>query len=107
MSKVVRVTDANFETEVLKSPHPVLLDFSATWCGPCKQLEPIVEQVADEYAGRLKVGAVDIEESPEAAVRYGIMSVPTLVLIKDGQVNGQVTGSMPKVKLTDWIARTI
>lgn len=107
MSRVVKVTDENFETEVLGSPQPVLLDFSATWCGPCKQLEPIVEQVAEEYAGKLKVGAIDIEESPGAAVRFGIMSVPTLVLIKNGQVNGQVTGAMPKTKLTDWIARTI
>jgi thioredoxin 1 len=107
MSNVVKITDGNFEAEVMKSPHPVLLDFSAAWCGPCKYLAPLVEEVAGEYAGRLKVGAVDIEESPGTAVRFGIMSVPTLVLIKNGQVGGQVTGAMPKAKLTDWLARSL
>ena len=105
MSNVLKVTDANFGTEVLNSSEPVLLDFSATWCGPCKQLAPIVEQLADETRGRLKVGAVDIEESPETAVRYGIFSVPTLLLIKNGEVRDQYVGVMPKAKLSDWVAR--
>ena len=107
MSNVLKVNDANFGEEVLNSKEPVLLDFSATWCGPCKQLAPIVEQLALEQKGRLKVGAVDIEESPQTAVRYGIFSVPTLVLIKNGQVHDQHIGLMPKAKLTDWVARVL
>src|SRR5262245_23213904 len=79
MSKVVQVNDRNFNEEVLKSNQPVLLDFSAPWCGPCKQLAPLVEELAGEYQGRLKVGAVDVEESPDTAVRFGVVSVPTLV----------------------------
>ncbi len=105
MSNVIKVNDSNFAEEVLKSAQPVLLDFSATWCGPCKQLAPIVDDLAAEYQGRLKVGAVDIEESPETAVRYGILSVPTLVLIKNGEIRDQHVGMMPKAKLTDWVAR--
>lgn len=105
MSKVVKVNDSNFNDEVLKSSEPVLLDFSATWCGPCKQLEPIVEQIAEEYQGRLKVGAIDVEESPDTSVRYGVLSVPTLILIKNGELRDQFVGVMPKAKLTDWVSR--
>ena len=107
MSDVVRVTDTNYPYEVTKAPTPVLLDFSATWCGPCKQLEPIVEELAKTYKGRLKVGAVDIEEAPETAVKYGVFSVPTLVLIKNGEVQDQHIGLMPKSRLMDWVARVI
>ena len=107
MSDVVKVSDANFPEEVSKAPTPVLLDFSATWCSPCKQLAPIVEEVAQQYRGRLKVGAVDIEESPEMAVRYGVISVPTLVLIKSGEVHDRHVGLMPKSRLLDWVARVI
>ena len=107
MSKVVMVNDGNFTSEVLDSPQPVLLDFSAVWCGPCKQLAPIVEELAEEYQGRLKVGAVDVEESPNAAVRFGVLSVPTLVLIKNGVVQGLQVGLIPKAKLTDWLSRVL
>lgn len=105
MSKVVKVNDSNFVDEVMKSSEPVLLDFSATWCGPCKQLEPIVEQIAEEYHGRLKVGAIDVEESPDTSVRFGVLSVPTLILLKNGEVRDQYVGVMPKGKLTDWVSR--
>jgi thioredoxin 1 len=105
MSKVVKVNDSNFNDEVMKSSEPVLLDFSATWCGPCKQLAPLVEEIAEEYQGRLKVGAVDVEESPSTSVRFGVMSVPTLILLKNGEVRDQYIGVMPKGRLTDWISR--
>src|SRR5437867_7514311 len=107
MSRIVKVTDANFESEVLKSSQPVLLDFSAPWCAPCKQLAPIVEELADELQGRLKVGAVDVEESPDTAVRFRVISVPTLILFKDGQVSDQIIGMASKGKLSDMIARVI
>lgn len=107
MSRVIKVTDGNFSDEVEKATQPVLLDFSATWCGPCKQLAPLVEEIADEYAGRLKVGAIDIEEAPETAVRFGVFSVPTLILMKDGQVKDQRVGAMPKSKLNDWVSQVI
>src|SRR5436309_13139856 len=103
MSKVVMVNDGNFTSEVLDSPQPVLLDFSAVWCGPCKQHAPIVEELAEEYQGRLKVGAADVEESPNAAVRFGVMSVPALVLIKNDEAQDLHEGTMAKAKLTDWL----
>jgi len=105
MSDVIKVNDGNFDAEVMESQEPVLLDFSATWCGPCKQLEPIVEELAREYRGRLKVGSVDVEEAPGTAVRFGVVSVPTLILFKNGQVQGQQIGLLPKTKLADWVAR--
>lgn len=107
MSRVIKVTDANFAEEVTASAQPVLLDFSATWCGPCKQLAPIVEELAEEYQGRLKVGAIDVEESPDAAVRYGVFSVPTLILVKGGELVDQHMGVMPKAKLAAWVARVL
>ena len=107
MANVLKVNDSNFESEVLKASEPVLLDFSATWCGPCKQLAPIVEEIAREYSGRVKVGAVDVEESPDTAVRFKVMSVPTLVLIKDGEVRDQIVGLVPKTRIADLIARVL
>jgi thioredoxin 1 len=107
MANVLKVNDSNFESEVLKASEPVLLDFSATWCGPCKQLAPIVEEIAKEYSGRVKVGAVDVEESPDTAVRFRVLSVPTLILIKDGQVRDQIVGLVPKTRIADLIARVL
>jgi len=86
--KVIPVNDLNFESEVLKSSVPVLIDFSATWCQPCRALAPLVDQLAGEYEGRVKVTAVDIDESPGTAQKYGIRGVPTLIMIKDGQIVG-------------------
>jgi len=78
-------TDSNFQTEVLESQQPVVVDFSATWCGPCKQLSPIIDDLAKEYEGQVKVGKVDIDQSQEVAGRYGIMSVPTVLFFKGGE----------------------
>ena len=85
MGHALELTDANFQDEVLHSDKPVLVDFSATWCGPCRQLSPLIDDLAKEYAGRIKVGKVDIDQSQEVAGKYGIMSVPTVLFFKGGQ----------------------
>lgn len=97
--KVINVNDINFDSEVLKSNIPVLVDFSATWCQPCKAIAPLVNQLAGEYEGRVKVTAVDIDESPATASKFQIRGVPTLLLIKDGKVVGQQVGAVPKAKI--------
>jgi thioredoxin 1 len=98
--------DQNFEGEVLKSDLPVLVDFTATWCGPCRQLAPIVDKLADAYQGKVKVGKVDIDAAPETARKYGIRSVPTVLVFRGGLKTGQVLGFSSKtqteiVKLLD------
>ena len=82
----MRFTSENFEAEVLKSEVPVLVDFYADWCGPCKRMAPIVEQLAAEYEGRLKVGKMDVDANTDIAVKYGIMSIPTLIIFKNGEI---------------------
>ena len=90
---------SNFESEVLKSDVPVLVDFTATWCGPCKALAPIVEKIADEFQGKVKVGKLDIDESPDVTARYGVRSVPTVIVFKGGQKSGQHVGLTNRDKL--------
>ena len=92
----ITLTKDNFEQEVMNSDLPVLVDFWAVWCGPCQMLAPTVEQLAEEYACKVKVGKVNVDEQPELAQRYGIMSIPTLILFKDGQVANQTMGVQPK-----------
>ena len=94
MSKII--SSAEFESEVIKSNVPVLVDFFATWCGPCKMLAPTLEEVGAEVAGRANVVKVDIDASPDLAQRFGVMSVPTLMVFKDGQVVNQAVGVQPK-----------
>ncbi len=103
MGNVTEVKDAGFEAEVLKSDLPVLADFYTTWCGPCKQLSPIVEELAGDYAGRLKVVKVDAGEAVETAGRLGVTSVPTLILFKDGKEVERRTGAAPKRGLVSWL----
>ena len=97
------VTTDNFVEEVLKSDKPVLVDFWATWCGPCRMLAPTVAAIAEEKAAVLKVGKVDVDQEPELARRFGIMSIPTLILFKDGQAVKQTMGYQPKEALEAWL----
>jgi len=92
VANIVNLTDDNFEAEVLKSPQPVLVDFWAEWCGPCKQLGPIIDELASEYDGRVKVGKVNIDEHQRVATNYGIRAIPTMLVFKDGEVADQIVG---------------
>ena len=100
----VAVTDASFEQDVLKSETPVLVDFWAEWCGPCKQIAPALEQIAGELAGKVTVAKLDIENSPATPSRYGVRGIPTMMLFKGGQMASMKVGAMPKQKILDWLA---
>jgi thioredoxin 1 len=94
--KAVEVTDANFETTILKADKPALVDFWAVWCGPCRIVGPIVEEIADEYDGRAVVGKLDVDSNRETAVKFGIQAIPTLLLVKDGQIADRIVGAVDK-----------
>ena len=96
----IKITKENFETEVLKSDKTVLLDFWASWCGPCKMVSPIVDQIADEHP-EIKVGKVNVDEEQELAAEFKIMSIPSLFVIKDGKITNQAVGAMPKNQILD------
>jgi thioredoxin 1 len=99
--KAVEFTDANFDQEVLKSDIPVLIDFWAVWCGPCKMIAPIVEELAGEYEGKVKIGKLDVDNNPGVAMKYGIRSIPTLLIFKNGQLADQIVGAVPKAHITE------
>lgn len=102
------VNDANFEAEVLKSSEPVLVDFFAEWCGPCKAMAPALDQVAQEMAGKVKIVKIDVDQNPEITQRYRIQAMPTLLIFKDGKVAAQQVGALvQKRKLEDWINQSI
>lgn len=107
MSDVLAVKDDTFETEVLRATTPVLVDFSATWCGPCKKLEPIVHEVAAEYGDKIKFVKVDVDRSPATAARFGVLSVPTLLFFRDGQVKDQHLGILSKQALSDRLRKVL
>lgn len=100
------ISDANFEQEVLKSTTPVLVDFWAEWCGPCKALAPTVEKLAQDYNGKIKFCKVDVDENPTTAARFGIRSIPTLLFFENGQPKGQLVGNVPASTIKELLVKT-
>ncbi|MCC6750755.1 MAG: thiol reductase thioredoxin [Deltaproteobacteria bacterium] len=102
---VIEITDGNFQKEVLESSTPFLLNLSAEWCGPCKAIHSLVEELATEYTGKLRVGTVDIDHNPQVPTRYQVRSIPTLLLFKGGQVLGQLIGAHPRARIVDLLGK--
>lgn len=96
---LLHLTDANFKKDVLESKLPVMVDYWATWCGPCKMITSVIEELAKEYGGKIKIGKINVDENPKTATQYGIMSIPTLVFFKNGKVMEQVIGALSKAEL--------
>jgi thioredoxin 1 len=99
----IAVTDQSFDSEVLKADGPVLVDFWAEWCGPCKVLSPVIDELAGELQGKVKVVKINIDQAPEAPTKYGVRGIPTLMIFKNGQVVDTRVGGMPKAQLSEWI----
>jgi thioredoxin 1 len=104
---VFNVNDAEFQKKVLDSDTPVLVDFWATWCAPCKAIAPVLDQLADEYGGKFKVAKVDIDQNRAIAMKYNVRSIPTLVMIKGGEAIGSITGAVPKLRLAELVDRAL
>jgi thioredoxin 1 len=100
---VGKVSDASFETEVLKSTEPVVVDFWAEWCGPCRMIAPALEEIAGSMDGKVKIVKLNVDENPRTAQKYGVMSIPTLMLFKNGELASRQVGAAPKQKLEQWI----
>lgn len=104
---LIQLSDANFDEEVIASEQPVLVDFWAEWCGPCHMIAPVVAEIAAEYKGRISVGKLNVDENPVVAAKYGIRSIPSILLFKDGQVNQQIVGAVPKMHLTSMLDQAL
>lgn len=104
---VGKVSDANFEAEVLKASEPVVVDFWAEWCGPCRMIAPALEEIAGAMQGKVKIVKLNVDENPGTAAKYGIMSIPTLMIFKDGQLASRQVGAAPKQRLEQWITSAV
>jgi thioredoxin 1 len=104
---VGKVSDSTFETEVLKATSPVVVDFWAEWCGPCRQIAPALEEIAGSLGDKVKIVKLNVDENPQTAAKYGIQSIPTLMLFKDGQMASRQIGAAPKQKLEQWITTAV
>ena len=104
---VHKFTESNFDAEVLQSDLPVFVDFYADWCGPCKMMSPVIDKLAEEFAGRIKVGKVNVDENGDLAVKYGIMSIPNMVFFKNGEVADRVVGAIPKPAMKEKFEKNI
>jgi len=107
MAELTQVNDDSFENEVLKAPLPVLMDLWAPWCGPCRAIAPIVDELAGEYAGRLKVVKMNVDDNPRTPSRYGVRGIPNLIIFKDGELKEQVVGAVPKAHLVKAIEKVV
>ncbi|UCE25803.1 MAG: thioredoxin [Candidatus Zixiibacteriota bacterium] len=107
MSKPLNITDDTFDQEVLQADRPVIVDFWATWCGPCKMIAPILEEIASEYSDKVKVVKLDVDANNRTAGKYNIMSIPSLLFFKDGEMVDQVVGAIPKAQLTQRLDKVL
>ncbi len=102
--KPITFTDDNFETEALKSDIPVVVDFWAEWCGPCRMIAPIIEELSEQYQGKIKVGKLDVDQNPQVAIKYGVRSIPTVLFFKNGEVVNTIIGAVPKTVFSEKIS---
>ena len=106
-ASIVEVVDSAFDNEVIESEVPVLIDFWAPWCGPCRALSPVIEEISKDYEGRVKVGKVNVDENPETTMKFRIRSIPTLIVFKNGEVSEQIIGAVPKSEIEKVLNKTL